>query len=190
MVDEASAHCDTMDGPVVKAAQKALATGNVNLVLIWVRKQDEAEIKKTFQKTLAVRKLNAEAKELADLHFFETVVRIHRAGEGEPYTGLKPEGTGVGPVVSRADNAIESGKLDSLLKLLVETLQAEVREAFKEVIGRKKFKPDDVAAGREYVEHYVRFLHRVERIFSAAKAEPEGHPGEGEDRAAPEQEKC
>jgi hypothetical protein len=35
-----------MDGPVVKAAQKALETGNVNLVLIWVRKNDEGEIRK------------------------------------------------------------------------------------------------------------------------------------------------
>jgi hypothetical protein len=49
------AHCDGMDGPVVKAAQKALETGNVNLVLIWVQKKDEDEIKKAFQKTLAVR---------------------------------------------------------------------------------------------------------------------------------------
>ena len=86
------AHCDGLDGPVVKVAQKALETGNVNLVLIWVQKKDEGEVKKAFQKTLAVRKLNPQAKELADMYFFETLVRIHRAGEGEPYTGLKPAG--------------------------------------------------------------------------------------------------
>jgi hypothetical protein len=28
---------------------------------------------------------------LADTHFFETVVRLHRLGEGESFTGLKPE---------------------------------------------------------------------------------------------------
>ena len=83
-------HCDTMNGPVIKAAEKALETGNVNLVLIWVQKKDEATIKEAFQKTLAVRKLNAEAKKLADMYFFETLVRIHRAGEGVAYTGLKP----------------------------------------------------------------------------------------------------
>jgi hypothetical protein len=33
--------CDGMDGPVVKAAKRALETGNVNLVLICVQKQDE-----------------------------------------------------------------------------------------------------------------------------------------------------
>jgi hypothetical protein len=30
-----------MDGPVAQAAQKALETGDVNLVLIWVLKDDE-----------------------------------------------------------------------------------------------------------------------------------------------------
>ena len=91
------AHCDGMDGPVVKAAQAALAKGDVNLVLIWVRKNDETEIRQAFERTVNVRKLSPEAKELADTYFFETLVRIHRAGEGAPYTGLKPAGRDLGP---------------------------------------------------------------------------------------------
>ena len=63
------AHCDGMDGPVIKAAQRGLETGNINLVLIWVPKDDEAEIKKAFQKTQTVRKLNSQARELADMYF-------------------------------------------------------------------------------------------------------------------------
>ena len=77
---------------MIKAAQKALEMGNGNLVLIWVQQQDEAEIKEAFQKTLAVRQLSPEAKELADRYFFETLVRVHRAGEGAPYTGLNQPG--------------------------------------------------------------------------------------------------
>jgi hypothetical protein len=46
----AAAHCDGLDGPVVTAARKALATGNVNLVLIWVQKANEPEIKAAFKK--------------------------------------------------------------------------------------------------------------------------------------------
>src|SRR3990172_9984859 len=84
--NSAMAHCDGMDGPVVKAAQKALASGDVNLVLIWVQKEDEKEIREAFDRTLEVRKLSAEAKELADMYFFETLVRVHRIGEGAPYT--------------------------------------------------------------------------------------------------------
>jgi Family of unknown function (DUF6448) len=87
--DRALGHCDGMDGPVVKAAQKALEAGNVNLVLIWVQKADEVEVRKAFDQTITVRKLGPEARALADRYFFETLVRLHRAGEGAPYTGLK-----------------------------------------------------------------------------------------------------
>src|SRR5687768_5192543 len=81
----ASAHCDSLDGPVVKAAQQALASRDVRAVLIWVGAGDEAEIRSAFDQTLAVRELDPRARALADRYFFETVVRVHRAGEGAPY---------------------------------------------------------------------------------------------------------
>lgn len=175
----AAAHCDGLDGPVVKAAQRALESGNVNLVLVWVQPKDEGEIKKAFQKTLAVRKLNPQAKDLADTYFFETLVRVHRAGEGAPYTGLKPAGRDLGPAIPAADKAIESGKPEALVKLLTEALQAGVRGKFKEIASKKRFNADNVEAGRGYVEAYVQFLHYVERLYEAAKNEVEGHYPEG-----------
>lgn len=163
--DEARAHCDTMDGPVVKAAQKALATKNVNLVLIWVQKKDETEIRQRFLQTLDVRRLNREARELADNYFFETVVRLHRAGEGEPYTGLKPAGTDLGPVIPVADKAFQDGSLDTLLKLFPVPARAEIQARFKEAIIKKSFREDDVEAGREYVKAYITFMHHIEHLY-------------------------
>lgn len=160
----ARAHCDGMDGPVVNAAQKALAEGNVNRVLIWVQPDDEGAIKAAFQKTLAVRKLGSEARELADQYFYETLVRIHRAGEGAPYTGLKPAGRDLGPVIPAADKAIAEGTADALLELLAATGQAEARELFKTALAKRDFKTDDVHAGREYVAAYVTLMHALERL--------------------------
>jgi hypothetical protein len=74
------AHCDSLDGPVVKAAQRALDTRQVAFVLPWVRVQDEIEVEAAFASALEVRALSAEAQALADRYFFETVVRIHRTG--------------------------------------------------------------------------------------------------------------
>lgn len=176
--DTVLAHCDGLDGPVVKAAQQALTTGNVNLVLGWVQKQDEGEIKSVFQKTLAVRKLGPQAKELADMYFFETLVRLHRASEGAPYTGLKPAGRDIGPAIPAADKAIESGSVKPLLKILTDALGDGVRERFKEVSSKKKFKQEDLAAGRAYVKAYTAFVEYVERIYESTKAEPGGHSPE------------
>jgi hypothetical protein len=176
----ARAHCDGMDGPVVMAARKALETGNVNLVLIWVQKADEPEIRAAFQKTLAVRKLNPQARELADLHFFETLVRVHRAGEGAPFTGLKPAGRDLGPAIPAGDKAIATGSTDALLKLLTDKVREQLNAHFQEVRASSKYSQDDVEAGRRYVKTYVEYIHYVEQLYETAKNPVEGHVHEGE----------
>jgi hypothetical protein len=108
----ALAHCDGLDGPVVGAARMALQTADLNRVLIWVRPDDISEIRRAFDEALAIRRLGPQAQELADRYFFETLVRIHRAGEGAPYTGLKPAGRDLGPAIPAADKAVETGSLE------------------------------------------------------------------------------
>ena len=169
------AHCDGIDGPVVIAAKKALETGNVNLVLIWVQKKDEGEVKKAFEKTVAVRKLNPEAKELADMYFFETLVRIHRTGEGVPYTGLKPAGRDLGPAIPAGDKAIVDGKIEPVIRLSMDKMRDGINEYFKHVMAKKNFKNDDVEAGRKYIEAYVIFIHYVEGLYEAATEAAHGH---------------
>ena len=162
---EARAHCDTMDGPVVKAAQRALATRNVNLVLIWVQEKDEAEIMQRFRQTLAVRRLNGQARNLADNYFFETLVRLHRAGEGEPYTGLKPAGTDLGPIIPLADEALQNGSTEALLNMFAASEQADLQKRLQEIKAKRSFKEDDLAAGREFVKSYISFMHYVEHLY-------------------------
>jgi len=174
------AHCDGMDGPVVMAARKALETGNVNLVLIWVQKADEPEIRTAFQKTIAVRKLNAQARDLADMHFFETLVRVHRAGEGAPFTSLKPAGRDLGPAIPAGDKAITTGSTDALLKLLTDKVREQLNAHFQQVRAGSKYSPDDVEAGRRYVKAYVEYIHYVEQLYETTKNPAEGHYREGE----------
>jgi hypothetical protein len=168
-----------MDGPVVKAAQEALAKSDVNLVLIWVRKNDEAEIRRAFDQTINVRRLGPQARELADMYFFETLVRIHRAGEGAPYTGLKPAGRDLGPAIPAADQALKSGDIAPLTNLLVETMRTGILDRHKKAMAAKSFNVQDVAAGREYVEAYVTYIHYVEGMYEAAMNPASGHYPEG-----------
>ena len=177
----AQAHCDGLDGPVVKAAQKALAEGNVNLVLIWVQKADETEIKHAFDQTLAVRKLNPAARKLADMYFFETLVRIHRVGEGASFTGLKPAGRDLGPAIPAGDEALETGNVDPVLKLLAEKIEHGLREQFTGAVEKKKFARDDVEAGRAAVRAYVEYIHYVEGIYQAATRAAHGHFAENDE---------
>jgi hypothetical protein len=163
----AQAHCDTLDGPVVSAARKALDTGNVNPALAWVQKKDEAEVRQAFQRALHVRQAGGDARDLADTYFFETLVRTHRAGEGAPYTGLKPTGTVEAPVAA-ADRAIETGRVQGLTKLIAERTDKGLHEHFDQVMARKGYSTNDVEAGRDYARAYVEFMHYAEGLYNAA----------------------
>jgi hypothetical protein len=174
------AHCDGLDGPVVKAAQKALETRNSALVLIWVQAKDAPEIQAAFDQTVAVRALSPQAKELADRFFFETLVRVHRAGEGAPFTGLKPAGRDLGPAIPAADRAIDEGSVEPVMKLLTDAMQERLREHFHGAVTAKAFKAGDVPAGREYVRAYVEFIHYVERLYEASTTPAHGHSGDTE----------
>jgi len=168
-------HCDGLDGPAVTVARKALETGNVNLVLPWVRVEDEGEIRRVFDQTESVRKLGGQARELADTHFFETLVHIHRAGEGAPYTGIKPAGRDLGPAVPAADRALGSGSIDQVLKLLTDAIRKGVQTQFEAAASQRNLDPNDVKAGRAYVEAYVPYVHYVERLWLDAQGAGQAH---------------
>lgn len=164
------AHCDGLDGPVVQLAIKALDTGNVNYVLPWVQEKDEPEIRSAFDHALSVRKLGSDAKALADRHFFETLVRVHRAGEGAPFTGLKPAGRDLGPAIPAADAALKDGSIEKVIRLVSDAVTDGIRRRFHEAYHRARFAPDEVKAGREFVDAYVPYIHYVERLWRDATA--------------------
>jgi hypothetical protein len=161
----ALAHCDTLDGPVVIMARQALDKGDVKLVLPWVAAGQEGRIRKAFELTTAVRGKGEKEKELADMYFFETLVRIHREGEGAPYTGLKPAGLDLGPAIPAADKALESGDPGPLLKLVNEKIHEGIHKYYMEAKEKKAHAGDSVEAGRAYVQAYVPYLHFVERLY-------------------------
>jgi hypothetical protein len=166
----AFAHCDTMDGPVVLDARSALEHKDAKPVLKWVKKDDEALIKAAFARTLAVRTKGPEARELADQFFFETLVRVHRAGEGAPFTGLKPPGTEPEPGIEEADKALATGSADALVKLVTDEAAAGIRRRFAEAQEKQAHAGHNVEAGREFVAAYVEYVHYVERLHQAARS--------------------
>ncbi|HET9206575.1 MAG TPA: DUF6448 family protein [Burkholderiaceae bacterium] len=171
----AFAHCDGLDGPVVRAAQRALESRNPALALIWVQEKDEREIRDAFEQALAVRELNLQARDLADRFFFETLVRVHRAGEGAPFTGLKPAGRDLGPAIPAADEAVRIGSVEPVRQLLAARLQQRLAEEFSHVNAARAYNALDLAAGRAYVKAYVEFIHFVERLYDSMRQTPHGH---------------
>ncbi len=161
----AMAHCDSLDGPVIADAQHALVQKDVTPVLKWVPASDEAEVRSAFKMALAVRGESDTAKTVADNYFFETLVRIHRASEGAPFTGIKPVGS-VEPAIAAADRALATGHIDELADELSAAIHAQVRERFATAYQHRQSAEQSVEQGREYVASYVQFTHFVEAVHN------------------------
>ena len=161
----ALAHCDSLSGPVVEAARQAVKTADATPVLRWVEPRFESDIRDALARTIAVRRSGPDAARLADQWFFETVVRLHREGEGEPFTGLKNEP--VEPALALADAAISAGSLSKLTSAVSADVTSALTSAFNEVLETKKQANESVEGGRRHVAAYVHFMHLVESLHAA-----------------------
>lgn len=176
----AQAHCDALDGPIAKAVQKALETGNVNPVLAYAPAAAEAEIRAAFEKSRKVRGLGADARALADQAVMETVIRLHRAGEGAAYTGLKPAGADYGPVIPAAEHAVETGDLAKLKALFMEEIEHALRERLAHVreLQKASLEPKtaaEVPHARERVSAELGFITFAEGLRQVVLGKAPAH---------------
>lgn len=170
-------HCDSLDGPVVRAAREALDREIVELILPYVPEPGEAEVQRAFDLVVKARGQGADAHEVADRYFFETVVRVHRAGEGAPFTGLKPAGLDVGPVIPMAERAIERGDAGELAEFLSAAVHDEVIARFAELIDLKAHANEGIGPARRYVSAMLGLQVWSHKLYGAVHAG--AHDGEG-----------
>jgi hypothetical protein len=156
---------------------KALETGNPAYLLIWVPEESERELRQVFERVIDARRAGGAAQEVADDLLFETAVRLHRAGEGAPYTGLKPAGLDEGPVVPRAEQAIATGDPSDVIRFITDMIREDLEHRFHRLQETKKYDPDDIPAGRKYIHAYIGFVVHSHHLYDYLKAG--GRHGEG-----------
>lgn len=169
-----SAHCDSYEGPIIPVAQEALRTGDLQPLLKWVGPEHETDIKKAFKRARGVAKDGPAAKELAELWFLETFVRIHREGEGAPYTGLKPAGS-MDPFYKEADAALDQGSVEEVAKAVANDVAKEIRERFDKAKSLQKSAEESPEAGRKFVAAYVEYMHFLEAVHGLLGSGELGH---------------
>jgi hypothetical protein len=171
-VTDVYAHCDTMSGPVAVAAMKALESGDVKLVQIWVGPSQEKELQERFRQCLSVRKMGDQAKELADRYFIETAIRLHRQAEGMPFTGVKPAQP-LSPDVAAAEKALATGDIRIVTDLLSNEIKDCVQKWFDAAMQAQKNKDEDIEAGRQWVDAYVKYVVYVHGLHIKIQEGPQ-----------------
>lgn len=171
------AHCDTVSGPVAVDARQALGSESFEIIAIWVGEEQTAELRSAYQQSLPVYRMGGEARDLAEQHFIETAVRLHRQAEGFPYTGLQPAQPAPADIAA-AERALETGNLAPVKQILISELEARVTALFQEVRSASSSKGESLAAGRDWADAYVEYVTYVHGIYGTIQAGPEHGIGE------------
>jgi hypothetical protein len=171
---------DSLDGPVAEAVEKALSSGNIFPVLAYAPATAEAELRASFDQARRVRTIGSEAQLLADRSFLETAIRLHRAGEGAPFTGIKPAGIDYGPVIPAAERAVETGDLSTLKAVLIEEIEHALQERLAHVRETQKATKEplsaaEVPAARERISAELGFITYAENLHQAVLANVAEH---------------
>lgn len=174
LAGNAQAHCDAMDGPVITEARAALEAGDVTPLLKWVPAEDEAEIRRVFADVRDIRGQSEKVRKIADKHFFATLVKVHRASEGAPFTGIKPAGN-IDPGLKAADAALSNGEIDQLIANITRKIETGIRERYDQAHNSLASADQSVKEGRHFVTDYVDYIHYVEAVHGAAGAGKHGH---------------
>jgi hypothetical protein len=167
-------HCDSLDGPVVTAARQALEREDVAIILPYVNKRGEQSLSDAYDLAVKVRSLGPEAQELADRYFFETAVRIHRAGEGAPFTGLKRAGLDVGPVIPIVEKAIDAGSPERIIEFFIEEVQSEIATRFESMLESRSRSNEGIDEARDYVGKMLGLQVWSHKLYGALKS-PTSH---------------
>lgn len=174
LAGNAQAHCDALDGPVITEARAALEAGDVTPLLKWVPAEDEAEIRRVFADVRDIRGEGEKVRKIADKHLFATLVKVHRASEGAPFTGIKPAGN-IDPGLKAADAALSNGEIDQLIANITRKIETGIRKRYDQAHNSLASADQSVKEGRHFVTDYVDYIHYVEAVHGAAGAGKHGH---------------
>jgi hypothetical protein len=165
---------DITNGSVMDAAKMALDTGNVNYVLIWVPEASENKLKNLFAKTVCERRDRKDVQDIAFDWYFETVNRLHRAGEGTLYTCMNLAGLDERSVVPKVKRVIETGEAEEIIGFIPKTQEHDFRHRFRHVMEKKNYDVNNVVDGRAYVAAFTDFIVYLHHIYTSIPREA-GH---------------
>jgi hypothetical protein len=159
-------HFDEIQAPLMDAAKMALETGNVNYILIWVPEESENTLINLFERTCCQRRVRMEKYTVAAEWYFETVNRLHCARSWQQGPGVTSEMSDEKQIVLKVKRAVENGNIEEIRSVIPVTHARDVKERFQDVMNKRNYAVNNIAAGRAYVSAFTDFTGYVHNLFS------------------------
>lgn len=173
-------HCDSLNRPVVTAARRALEASDADVILPFVPADGAAEVRDAFDRTLGHRARRPKRWPTAGSSKLPSGCTV--PAKARPFTGLKPAGLDVGPVIPAAERALDSGSPDELIDVLCVSVRDQVTQRHHHAMAFKTHAGEGVESAREYVEATLGLEVWAHSVYKQVLADPHAQLG-GHDHA-------
>jgi hypothetical protein len=160
--------CNQHDGPVTRAAKRALETGNAQYILIWIQKESENTVKNLLERACCERTTRKDSHQRTTDWFFETVNRLHSAYYGPCNLDISTKSREEKEIILLVERACESGNVEELLTIIPDASAVEMRQCFEDVMKKRDYGGKNSAAGRVYISAVVDFIACVHHLCSGS----------------------
>jgi hypothetical protein len=151
-------------GLLMRAARRALETGNADHILIWVPAGSENTLKNLHEKACCEHTIRTGRKNPAADWYYRKACCFHASwcGPHDLDSAAKtPEGK---KIISLVEQACESGSLAEITMVMPATAREKLQQQFDDLRQKQTFSPEDICAGRRYVEALSGFTALVKEL--------------------------
>jgi hypothetical protein len=156
------------DGPVISAAKRALETGNAHYILIWIPEESENTVKNLLEKAYCERYTQKNAYNHIVDWYFETINHLHSVHYGPYNLTISTKAPEEKTIIFLVERTCESGNFEEITTVIQDTPSGEMRQRFNDVMKKRNYGVENIAAGRVYVSAFTDFIAFVNNLRSGS----------------------
>ena len=145
-------------GPVMSAAKRSLETGNAQYILIWISEESENTLKNLLEKVCCEINTQKNARDHIVDWYFNTVNHLHSVYCGLHNLNLSTKTPEEKKIIILVEGACKSGNFKEITAIFQDTPDGEIRQRFNDVMKKRNYRLENIAAGRMYVLAFTDFI--------------------------------
>lgn len=156
------------NGPGMDAAKKALETGKAHHILIWIPEELKSTLKNFLEKACCERNTRKNVHGHAVDWHFQTIHRLQSLYYGPHNLNITTKEPEEKAIILLVERACEGGNFEEITTVIPDTPTGDMPQRFNDVMKKKNYDVENIAAGRVYVSAFTDFIVFVNNLRSGS----------------------
>jgi hypothetical protein len=145
-------------GPLLRAVKRAPETSKAHRIMIRIPEKPENTVKNLWEKAYCVRNTHKDVHDHIVDWYFETINRLHSMYYGSHSLNISLQAQEEKTIIFLADKAGKSNNFEEITMGIPGTPAGEMRQRFNNVMRKRDYGGETIAAGRFYISALTSFI--------------------------------